>query len=495
MTVQHHDHDESVIHDIELSPLMQPNNNNNNIAIHNTPFIVTFVERFGIHYGWFVLPVAGLYYYAAVPGMTFGVGFYNEFFITELNMTRSAVSTCWTTALILSSITIPLCGILLDRYGARRVAFVSIIPYTLLLMASAYVNGPISLTVCMFGLRWFMALLELLAQWLTNNWFVKRKGIAMTITAIVGASSLMYPNVLQLFANTYGYRGSYIAQAVLWCVCLCILSPLLVDRPEYANRLPDAVWNATGSNSTVQPNMKRHNSDIELQPLNDSNGGDIVHHDNSILGDDVEIHWHYMDALKTRMFFVVSLATACIAMFWAGFNMDYMSMLSEQGIDESYAPPLFILIAIGDCGTQLVMGVIFDRLYVKARGIAVGTLCCCIATMLLMSTHTITQACIFAIVYGIQDGVLMVGYTTVFSYAFGRAHLGKIDSIAAAIYTGSCGIGPILFGLVKDYTGSYHAVYIGMAICALLMSIALLFETKPTPPPAERLLKLDDHSG
>ena len=38
---------------------------------------------------------------------------------------------------------------------------------------------------------------------------------------------------------------------------------------------------------------------------------------------------------------------------------------------------------------------------------------------------------------GVMDGVLSIGYATVFAYNFGRVHLGTIDSFAQAIATAS----------------------------------------------------------
>lgn len=171
----------------------------------------------------------------------------------------------------------------------------------------------------------------------------------------------------------------------------------------------------------------------------------------------------------------------------------YVSMLEEQDVSLSkYAAPLFILVSCGDTVMQFIMGFTFDRLHVKQRGIAVGTILCCLSLALLMYCHDFTTALIFGFVYGMQDGVLMVGYTTVFSYNFGRVDLGKIDSVAAAVYTLSCGIGPLCFAISKDYTGSYKSVYYGIFVVAAVMSVVLLFEKKPKPPPLDRRLKLDD---
>lgn len=304
--------------------------------VYVTPRVVYSIESIGLHYGWFTLLVSGIFYFAAVPGMTFGIGFYNEYWMSSLKLSRTTVGTCWTVALITSSLAIPLCGYILDKYGARRAVLYSVIPYGILLVATAFVQGPITLTICMLGLRWFMALLELLAQWLTNNWFVKRKGVAMTITATIGASSLVYPNVLQLFSDWVGYQYSLICQAVLWSVIMLLLCPLIVDRPEYANRLPDAQWNTSGNNNN-QHALKRNKSEsnnntvIEMQQLNsnDNNNDDIHNHnatthntdkhniDNNIHNNtDDEIHWRFEDAIKTRMFITTSSATACIASFW-----------------------------------------------------------------------------------------------------------------------------------------------------------------------------------
>jgi len=66
------------------------------------------------------------------------------------------------------------------------------------------------------------------------------KGMAMSISNGISGVSIVYPSLLAIFTDSFGWRGAFYAQGVLIAAIYFLLSYFLLDRPEKYGRLPDA---------------------------------------------------------------------------------------------------------------------------------------------------------------------------------------------------------------------------------------------------------------
>jgi len=117
---------------------------------------------------------------ATLPGQTAGVSLFIDAFIEDLGVSRTTVSWLYTVATGLGSLTLPLVGRLVDRYGPRRVALVVIALLAATCMGMSRVSGWIGVFVGFVGLRGLgQGALGLVNNHAVNLWFERRRGFAI----------------------------------------------------------------------------------------------------------------------------------------------------------------------------------------------------------------------------------------------------------------------------------------------------------------------------
>src|SRR5204863_2573361 len=76
--------------------------------------------------------------------------------------------------------------------------------------------------------------LSLVSQQVVNLWFVQRRGIAAAAASLgLAAGSMVFPWFFDFLISRYGWRGAYLALAVLVAITILPIAALLFrDRPE-----------------------------------------------------------------------------------------------------------------------------------------------------------------------------------------------------------------------------------------------------------------------
>jgi MFS family permease len=101
--------------------------------------------------------------------------------------------------------------------------------------------------------------LSLVSQQVVNLWFVQRRGIAAAAASLgLAAGSMVFPWFFDYLIALYGWRGAYVALAVL--VALTILpvaAALFRDRPEKFGLTPDAGLPPVAARPREEPSFTR----------------------------------------------------------------------------------------------------------------------------------------------------------------------------------------------------------------------------------------------
>ena len=77
------------------------------------------VHRAPFFYGWVILFAGTLGLVMTSPGQTYAISIFIDHLINDLGMSRSLVSTLYTTGTMTASIALPLVGRQIDRHGRR----------------------------------------------------------------------------------------------------------------------------------------------------------------------------------------------------------------------------------------------------------------------------------------------------------------------------------------------------------------------------------------
>lgn len=83
-----------------------------------------FVHRWPVFYGWIVMVAGSLGLVMTSPGQTYTVSIFIEYFIRDLSISRSAVSTLYSLGTLAGSLTLPLWGRQIDRHGSRKMVVI-----------------------------------------------------------------------------------------------------------------------------------------------------------------------------------------------------------------------------------------------------------------------------------------------------------------------------------------------------------------------------------
>jgi sugar phosphate permease len=138
--------------------------------------------------------------------------------------------------LLLQTVAYPLCGWPLDRWGSRTFASLSIVLFTVCLIALSFVGNSLWQLYAAFALMGLLAAGTNVVSYARAIalWFNRRRGFAMGLAAsaqAIGAFSM--PIVMQKLIETHGWPSALLVFAGFeLVVCLPLVALLIKDSPQ-----------------------------------------------------------------------------------------------------------------------------------------------------------------------------------------------------------------------------------------------------------------------
>jgi MFS family permease len=180
------------------------------------------------------------------------------------------------------------------------------------------------------------------------------------------------------------------------------------------------------------------------------------------------------EALRTPAFWVFALASSVYGLIASGISLFNESILAERGFDATtyyYSLVITALTALAGnfLGGWLAAKWSMNRLMALAMALLMGSL------VALPHVTTKAQVALYATVMGVAGGFVIVIFFSYWSYAFGRAHLGKIQGAAQAMTVVASAIGPLLLAECVARTGSYATMFYSLAGVVGILSLSAWF--------------------
>jgi len=348
---------------------------------------------------------------------------------------------------LIASLLAPVFGGLADRRGVRPVALGSLFMFGLVFGAFWFVPGSVA------GWWTFWAVLGVVGIGSTpvtwsraiSLWFNRHRGLALGIMLLgTSLSAMVVPQIAQAAINNAGWRAAFPATALLALIIALPVGLLWFREPRPEER-PAGVSDASGRVTGLS------------------------------LG----------EAARGYRFWVLLASIAVIALAYGGAHIHMAQIVALHGFSPATAASVLGIVALGILAGRLIVGFLFDRFW--APGIAFPALLLpALACWLLMGTATALPL--------VMAGAFMLGFAAgaesdVIAYLaakyFGMAHYGRIYGVLYMPFGIGSAISPILYGAVRDATGSYDA----MLTAAMLMfavggGILLLLGRYPETPEA-----------
>jgi len=176
-------------------------------------------------------------------------------------------------------------------------------------------------------------------------------------------------------------------------------------------------------------------------------------------------------ALQTTAFWIFGLSTALFALVSSGLGLFNEAVLAEHGFDQHTFHNFLAVTTFAGLLGQLFCGWLALNLPLR-RLLGIAMLLYSAALVMLPFVRSFSALWTFAALIGLTGGFITVLFFALWSHAFGRAHLGRIQGAAQLLTVLASAIGPLLFAKCSAASGSYTPLLLGLALVVLVLGIA-----------------------
>jgi MFS family permease len=410
-------------------------------------------------YGWLVLATCFFVMAVAGGGIFYAFGVFLKPMTDEFGGSRGAGSIAFSLSSVCMAFAAPLVGAAVSRFGARKVMTLGQIILVLSLALLSQINQLWQLYV-VFGVmvgvsQGFATFLP--AMTIINNWFIRRRAMAMGITSCgVGVGTFILAPFNRYLIETVGWRAAWIVLGAVAVVFALIPVLLFVrGRPEEMGQRPD------GDRLPLEEN--------DNAP---SRGKATV----------APVDWDTASALRTPALWLV-VVFSCANIFTLNIiSTHQVAHLEDIGIAPMVAAGALGLLAIVSAAGRLVGGTLGDRFELRYIAAAVSVLQLG-GLLIFMNAREIGLLYAYVIIYGPAYGAALVLTPAIIGAYFGRRNFPAIFGISSAIYSIVGATSPILAGYMYDSLGSYRIPLIIAAAFSAVGGVCVFMARPPLPPP------------
>jgi len=412
--------------------------------------VQALAARLPFHYGWVILACVCLAGFSRQGSAVATLSIFIEPMTREFGWSRTAISSAVSVGGVLGAIVAPSLGSFLDRNGARAVLMLAVlltgIPVLLLSFTESFAY--FFVLYCL-GRMSFAGPYDLGIYGSIVNWFVRRRAFATSIATLAQMAGLVaMPLLAHAVIQAADWRAAWVAIGVTVLVVGFLPTFLLhLRRPEDLGARP------------------------ENEPAPAKGSAASAHAP--------EPAYSRSEALRTPAFWLLALFTLCIYPVQAGISLHQAPLLIERGLSPATAAGAVSTFALMSAVSGFAFGFWPRRIPLRYALMLVGLLL--MASCALMGrAHAAPQAFGAAAVFGLGVGGLLTMLPIAWAEYFGRASYGAIRGAALTVQVVAQASGPVLSGVLRDWTGSYAASLATFGALALAGAAAALAARPPS---------------
>ncbi len=405
--------------------------------------LVAPLFRNSVAAGWFVVFGSTL---ALIVGngpiILFTFGVLLQPISAEFGWPRGSLAAAVVTSHITGAVMMPFVGILVDRFGVKRVALPAIALFSIATACAGLLGNNLTAFIALYGFLGFVGAghSTLIYARAVSTWFDAQRGLALGITlAGIGIGAALVPKYTHYFVAHYGWREAYFALGgLLFVVGFSAVALFVRDQPPQGKA--EVVLEQGLSLKQALTGYRFWFSSVAMMLAAAAINGTIAH----------------IVPVLTDRGIAAGVATTAVAA--SGLSLIIGRMLSGLALDRYQGPlvaAFFFLIPLVGM-TLLGFGAIGSMAIVAAvlLGLGIGA-----------------------------EGDIMAYLTGRY---FGMKHYGLIYGCILAFFTLGSGLGPWLMARAFDLYGNYTAGLIGLG-AALLVAVGLVATLGAYPyPPRKR---------
>ncbi len=402
------------------------------------------IPRLPFFYGWVVLGCLCLAGFARQGPAVAVLSIFVVPMTDAFSWSRTEMSGAVSLGGLLAAFISPVIGPIVDRRGARLILCLAVAGTGVAALALSLTQSLLVfyLLFCFARMVW-AGPYDLGLYSALNNWFVARRAIATSIVTLAQLSGLVaLPLIAQLAMNGSDWRAGWVAVGTVVLVVgflPCWL--LLVRRPE----------------------------DVGLQPDRLSDGKTQA---------PIEPRWSRAEAMRTPAFWLLSLYTVLVYPVQAGVSLHQAPHLIERGISPVAAAAIIAFLSALSALAGFGIGFLPRRWPVRYL-MAVTAILLSAGSFGLISVSSAEMAAVPAGLFGLGIGGVMMLLPMAWADYFGRESYGAIRGVALSLQVTAQAAGPLVSGMLRDWSGTYTDSLLLFGALAALAVLAALAARQP----------------
>jgi sugar phosphate permease len=412
-------------------------------------------RRLPFYYGWVILGVVCCASLARVGPAVATLSMFVGPMTTEFGWSRTALSGAVSLGGVLAAVTSPMIGSFLDRKGPRTILLAAVLTTSVTILLLSQIESLIAfyLLFCIARMN-FAGPFDLGTNGAVVNWFVARRPLALSIATLAQMAGLTLMPLIAFWAMGHGgWRTGWLAVGVTVLVAGFLPTWLLmVRRPEDIGLAMDGAKPDAGARpgqaAVGEPSFTR------------------------------------AEALATRAFWLLSIYTMLVWPVQAGVSLHQAAHITERGLSLGTAVSGVAVFSATSGAFALAFGLALRRIGVRA-GLVLSAVGMAIGPALIARVASPSDVLIAAAVFGAGMGGMQTSLPLAWADYFGRKSFGAIRGVSLAIQVTAQAAGPLLSGVLRDWSGDYTISLITFATLGGLAALAALLVAAPKQPKRE----------
>lgn len=372
--------------------------------------------------------------FASIPTMTLGM--FMEPLQAEFGWTRTEISAGLTVFALANLPLMPLAGMLVDRFGARRVALPGLVLAGLAFAAFGLMRDSLVQWFATWILYTLVSLAVSMPVWTTavSSAFTGSRGMAIAIVLCgSGVGQALGPVASRWLIDGFGWRVGYVALALAWAGVAFVLALFLFhDR--------------AGTRSHA-----------EGQAASPSLGGLTVR-----------------EALRNPTILRIALATLLQTTLSSAIVVHMVPLLTSLGLTRAQAAAFALIIAAAALAGKLLTGWLVDRVNAAVLPAVCYGGPALVCLLLLFGSSSFGLLVLAIVIQGYCGGAALQLSAYLTTRYAGLHSFGTIYGLISMLMALGGGLGPLIGGAVFDQAGNYLPLLTGGIVVGLIAGLALL---------------------
>jgi MFS family permease len=350
----------------------------------------------------------------------------------------------------------PVAGRLIDRFGSRWIMLAGAAGGGLATAALGEVRAIGHLYCVIFFVAIFVAAGTYVPVTSTiSRWFVRRRGLAMSIAmAGMGLGGFLMPNLSSFLIQTVGWRWAYRIFGILICVVLLpVTARWIHGRPSDIGLAPDG---------DAAPEQEQ--GELPASGAQEDDDG-----------------FGAREAMGMSRFWLLGFADVANAIPVVSLSIYLVRFSIQRGIPDDLAAFAYSSMSAAAMVGMLAAGLAAGR-WSKRIMITLGYGLPAASVLFLFGLDSAGPLFCFTLLAGFCAGSRSTLWPLVVGDCFGNRAYSSILGFLVLFYNAGAVVGPPVAGRISDATGSFYWVFVLSIAAFLISSLLVALGAKPSPP-------------